>query len=73
MDIVCLHNSVQPAGSDAVEEARADHPVGVLGRALETRAEHCPPGTEANRLDAANLVADPSTEETPDQGPKVID
>jgi hypothetical protein len=66
-------DGVQDTRSNAVDQARADHPGGVLRGALQAGAENGPQGAQEDGLDAADAVACCSAEEAAYERPAVID
>lgn len=58
---------VENACSDAVEDARAEHPVGVLSTALQSCTDHGPRGGEADGEDTAVLVSERTSPEGTDK------
>ena len=56
-------DGVKDAGSDAVQDTSAEHPLGILGRTLESGADDGPDGGDRDGLDTAISIAKPSAEE----------
>lgn len=61
-------DGVEDAGADAVEDARAEHPVCVLRGGLQGGGEDAPDAGEADGGDAAVAVAHPAAEEAAGEG-----
>ena len=67
-------DGVEDAGSDAVEDTGAEHPIGVLGGALEGGANDGPHRCYGDGLDPAVSITEPAPEEGAEKGTgKVID
>lgn len=61
-------NGVEDAGSDAVQDTGAKHPVGVLGGALEGGADYSPYGGYGDGLDTTVSIAEPASEKGAEEG-----
>lgn len=59
--------------ADAIDEARPDHPVGVLGGALEGGAEDGPKRAQADGCDSAEAVARSAAQEAAEERAEVVD
>ena len=60
-------NGVQDACAHAIEDTGAEHPVGVLGRALQCGANDSPHGGQCDGIDSSELVTKPATDERTDE------
>ena len=56
-------DGVKNARSDTVQNTGAEHPLGVLGRTLESGADDSPYGGDRDGLDTAISIAKPSAKE----------
>lgn len=51
----------------------ADHPVMILGRALQTRTQDSPNRAHSNGLDSSHTISQPTTKQTAEQRPQIVD
>lgn len=61
-------DGVQDAGSDTVQDTGAKHPLGVLGRALESGSSDSPNGGYGDGLNTTISIAKPASEESAEEG-----
>lgn len=66
-------DGVKNTSTDAIDSTSADHPVMVHGRALQARSHDSPNGAQSDGLDSADLVANPSTQETSEKSSQIVD
>lgn len=67
------HDGVQYPRPDAVDEARADHPLCILCRRLKGGAEYGPRRADADGRDASEAVADEAAQQAAQQRAQVVD
>ena len=61
-------DGIQNSSSDTIECPSAKHPFSVLGGALEGSADDRPQGGHGNGLDSTISIAEPASEEGPEEG-----
>ena len=67
------NNGVEDAGTEAVDQTSADHPIGILSRALQRGTNDSPASTKRDCLYTAKLITEPTTNETADQSTDIVD